>query len=194
VKHRFFATCARRLEPLLAGELRELGAADVAEGRGGVHFAGDRATLYRANLWLRTAIRVLWPILEAPVSSPEELYGTVQTVDWSRYLTPEHTLAVDCNVRDSNLTHSHYASLKVKDAICDQFVTKTGKRPSVDVESPLVGLNLHVYQNHATLSLDSSGESLHKRGYRPILTKAPLNEALAAGLILQTGWRNDVPL
>ena len=150
--------------------------------------------LYRANLWLRTAIRVLWPILEASVASPEELYAAVQTLDWSRYLTPEHTLAVDCNVRDSNLTHSHYAALKVKDAICDQFVTKTGKRPSVDVETPLVGLNLHVYQNHATLSLDSSGESLHKRGYRPILTKAPLNEALAAGLILQTGWRGDVPL
>ena len=194
MKHRFFATCARRLEPLLAGELRELGALDVAEGRGGAHFAGDRALLYRANLWLRTAIRVLWPILEAPVASPEELYDAVQTVDWSRYLTAEHTLAVDCNVRDSNLTHSHYAALKVKDAICDQFVAKTGKRPSVDVESPLVGLNLHVYQNHATLSLDSSGESLHKRGYRPILTKAPLNEALAAGLILQTGWRGEVPL
>jgi putative N6-adenine-specific DNA methylase len=194
MKFRFFATCARRLETPLAGELRDLGALDVAEGRGGVHFAGDRGLLYRANLWLRTAIRVLWPILEAPVASPEELYAAVQTVDWSRYLTPEHTLAVDCNVRDSNLTHSHYAALKVKDAICDQFVAKTGKRPSVDTETPLVGLNLHVYQNHATLSLDSSGESLHKRGYRPILTKAPLNEALAAGLILQTGWRGDVPL
>jgi putative N6-adenine-specific DNA methylase len=191
---RFFATCARRLEPLLASELRDLGAADVTEGRGGVHFAGDRATLYRANLWLRTAIRVLWPILEAPVASPEELYDAVQTIDWSRYLTAEHTLAVDCNVRDSNLTHSHYAALKVKDAICDQFVAKAGRRPSVDVESPLIGLNLHIYQNRATLSLDSSGESLHKRGYRPILTKAPLNEALAAGLILQTGWRGDMPL
>jgi putative N6-adenine-specific DNA methylase len=191
---KYFATCARRLEPLLAGELRELGAADIAEGRGGVHFRGDLATLYRANLWLRTAVRVLRPILEAPVASPEELYDAVQTIDWSRFMTPEHTLAVDCNVRDSNITHSKYAALKVKDAICDQFVARVGRRPSVDVETPMVGLNLHVYQNHATLSLDSSGESLHKRGYRPILTRAPLNEALAAGLILQTGWRGETPL
>ena len=191
---KYFATCARRLEPLLAGELRELGAGDVAEGRGGAYFSGDLATLYRANLWLRTAIRVLWPILEAPVTSPEELYDAVQTIDWARYMTPDHTLAVDCNVRDSYLTHSKYAALKVKDAICDQFVARQGRRPSVDVEEPMVGLNLHVYQNEATLSLDSSGESLHKRGYRPILTRAPLNEALAAGLILQTGWRGEVPL
>ena len=191
---KYFATCARRLEPLLAGELRELGAADVTEGRGGVHFRGDQATLYRANLWLRTAVRVLMPILEAPVASPEELYDAVQTIDWSRFMTPEHTLAVDSNVRDSNLTHSKYAALKVKDAICDQFVSRVGRRPSVDVETPMVGLNLHVYQNHATLSLDSSGESLHKRGYRPILTKAPLNEALAAALILQTGWRGETAL
>src|SRR5437867_9146626 len=96
---RYFATCARGIEPVLATELRELGAAAVEPGRGGVHFAGDRALLYRANLWLRTAIRVLQPILEAPVTSPEELYDTVRGVDWSQYLTPEHTLAVDCNVR-----------------------------------------------------------------------------------------------
>jgi putative N6-adenine-specific DNA methylase len=191
---KLFATCARGLEPILADELRTLGATGVEAGRGGAHFHGDLAMLYRANLWLRTAIRVLWPILEEPATSPEELYAVVQKVDWSRYLTPEHTLAVDCNVRDSNITHSHYAALKVKDAICDQFVARCGRRPSVDVENPLVALNLHIYQDLAVLSLDSSVESLHKRGYRPILTKAPLNEALAAGLILWTGWRGDVPL
>src|SRR5262249_40466879 len=98
---------------------------------------------------------------------------------------------VDCNVRDSHLTHSKYAALKTKDAICDQFVEKVGRRPSVNVEEPMVGLNLHVYRDHAVLSLDSSGESLHKRGYRPILTKAPLNEALAAALVLLTGWRGE---
>lgn len=176
---------------MLAAELRELGADDVEPGRGGVHFAGDRPLLYRANLWLRTAIRVLQPILEAPVSSPEELYEVVRGLDWSQYLTPEHTLAVDCNVRDSRITHSHYAALKTKDAICDQFVDRAGRRPSVDVEQPLVGLNLHIYRDQMVLSLDSSGESLHKRGYRPILTKAPLNEALAAALILMTGWRGE---
>jgi putative N6-adenine-specific DNA methylase len=191
---KYFATCARGLEPTLADELRALGAGKVEAGRGGAHFHGDLATLFRANLWLRTAIRVLWPILDAPVHSPEELYAAVQTIDWSRYLTPQHTIAVDCNVRDSKLTHSHYAALKVKDAICDQFVSRCGRRPSVDVEQPLLALNLHVYRDQAVLSLDSSAESLHKRGYRPILTKAPLNEALAAGLILWTGWRGEVPL
>jgi len=191
---RYFATCARGIERILAGELRDLGAADVAPGRGGVAFAGDRAMLYQANLWLRTAVRVLMPILEADVESPDELYDAVRGLDWSKYLTPEHTLAVDCNVRDSRITHSKYAALRVKDAICDQFVERVGRRPSVDVECPMVGLNLHIHRDHAVLSLESSGESLHKRGYRPILTKAPLNEALAAALILHTGWRGDVPL
>jgi putative N6-adenine-specific DNA methylase len=189
----YFATAGRGIEPILAGELIDLGAADVVAGRGGVTFAGDRALLYRANLWLRTAVRVLMPILEAPVSTPDELYEAVRAFDWSRYLTPDHTLAVDCNVRDSGITHSKYAALRVKDAICDQFVARSGRRPSVDVEQPMVGLNLHVYRNHATLSLDSSGMSLHKRGYRPIQTKAPLNEALAAALVLRSGWKGDVP-
>jgi putative N6-adenine-specific DNA methylase len=131
------------------------------------------------------------PILEAPVMSPEELYDVVQSVDWSTYLTPEHTLAVDCNLRDSNITHSLYAALKTKDAICDWFVEREGRRPSVDVETPMVGLNLHIYRDQAVLSLDSSGVSLHKRGYRPVLTKAPLNEALAAALILRSGWNPE---
>jgi putative N6-adenine-specific DNA methylase len=193
-QERYFATCGRGIEPMLAGELAELGADEVVPGRGGVHFAGPPQLLYRANLWLRTAVRVLWPIVEAPCSSPDELYDLVRSVDWSRYLTPDHTLAVDCNVRDSNITHSKYAALRVKDAICDQFVERTGRRPSVDVQAPMLGFNLHVYRNQATLSLDSSGESLHKRGYRPILTRAPLNEALAAAILLRTGWRGAVPL
>jgi putative N6-adenine-specific DNA methylase len=188
---KLFATCARGLEPVLADDLRDLKASDVAIGRGGVAFAGDLTTLYQANLWLRTAIRVLQPIHEADVQSPDDLYVMVKSLDWSQHLTPEQTLAVDCNVRDSAITHSKYAALRVKDAICDQFVERIGRRPSVDVERPMVGLNLHVYQNHAVLSLDSSGDSLHKRGYRPIQTKAPLNEALAAGLVLLTGWRGD---
>ncbi len=196
---RFFATCARGVEPMLAQELRALAsppsdsprprAAEVKEGRGGVHFAGELATLYQANLWLRTAIRVLQPIAEFPVTSTDELYDAVHAIDWSRHLTADHTLAVDCNVRDSHITHSKYAALRVKDAICDQFVERTGKRPSVDVERPMVGLNLHIYRDDAVLSLDSSGDSLHKRGYRPIQTKAPLNEALAAALVLRTGYR-----
>ncbi|MCI0640437.1 MAG: THUMP domain-containing protein [Gemmataceae bacterium] len=189
-----FATCARGLELILAAELRLLNARDIVPGRGGVHFRGDLALLYRANLWLRTAVRVLWQLLEAPAASPEELYDAVQSIDWQLYLTPDHTLAVDCNVRDSNITHSQYAARKVKDAICDQFIQKCGRRPSVDTEEPMVKINLHIHQNLATLSLDSSGDSLHKRGYRPIQSKAPLNEALAAGLILLTGWKGNLPL
>ena len=190
----YFATCARGLEGVLAGELTALGAADVAPGRGGVAFRGDPALLYRANLWLRTAVRVLRPVLEADVRSPDELYDAVRTVDWKEYLTPGHTMAVDCNVRDSALTHSQYAARRVKDAVCDQFRERTGVRPSVDPERPMVGFNLHVYRDRMTLSLDSSWDSLHKRGYRPIQTIAPLNEALAAGLLLQSGWNPATPL
>ena len=190
---RYFATCARGLEPILADELRDLKARDVVPGRGGVAFAGGMALLYKSNLWLRTAVRVLKPLLEAPVHSPEELYAAVQTLDWSEHLTPEHTLAVDSNVRDSRITHSQYAARVVKDAICDQFVARVGRRPSVDPERPMVGLNLHVHKDQAVLSLDSSWDSLHKRGYRPIQTRAPLNEALAAALVLRSGWRGEGP-
>src|SRR5207247_8076466 len=129
----------------------------------------------------------------ATVRSPEELYDAVRSVDWSSYLTPDQTLAVDCNLRDSHMTHSKYAALTVKDSICDQFVERCGRRPSVDVDTPMVGLNLHIHRDQAVLSLDSSGESLHKRGYRPVQTRAPLNEALAAALILQSGWRGETP-
>jgi len=185
---KLFVTCARGLEPTTGEELRAIGAGDIVPGRGGVACTGDRAILYKANLWLRTAVRVLQPILEADVRNPDELYQAVQTLDWQQYLTPEQTLAVDCNVRDSGITHSLYAALRTKDAICDQFIARCGRRPSVDTERPMVGLNLHIFRDQAVLSLDSSGDSLHKRGYRPILTKAPLNEALAAGLILKSGW------
>ena len=192
-QERFFATCGRGIETVLAEELRALGAADVEPGRGGAAFSGDLGLLYRVTLWLRTAIRVLRPVLDAEVQSTDELYELVRANDWSRYLTPEHTLAVDSNVRDSAITHSKYSALRVKDAICDQFVETCGRRPSVDVDTPMVGFNLHVYRDHAVLSLEAAGESLHKRGYRPIQTKAPLNEALAAALVLRTGWKGDVP-
>ena len=190
---RFFTTCARGLETTLANELRQIGAGDIEPGRGGVAFAGDRTTLYKSNLWLRTAVRVLQPILDAKVHSADELYQAVQTIDWMQYLTLDHTFAVDCNVRDSRITPSLFAALRTKDAICDQFVARCGKRPSVNVDEPMVGLNLHIYRDHAILSLDSSGESLHKRGYRPILTKAPLNEALAAALVLRSDWDPTTP-
>jgi len=189
-----FATCARGLEAVVARELTDLGLPAVTPGRGGVHFSGDLRQLYLANLWLRCAIRVLRPVMNAAVAGPDDLYEAVRAIDWTAYLTPDHTIAVDCNVRDSAITHSHYAALRVKDAICDQFMERLGVRPSVDVEEPMVGLNLHIFRNEAVLSLDSSGESLHKRGYRPIQTRAPLNEALAAGIVLLCGWTKETPL
>ncbi|QEL17232.1 THUMP domain-containing class I SAM-dependent RNA methyltransferase [Limnoglobus roseus] len=191
---RYFITCARGLEKLLAGELTHLHAADIEVGRGGVYCAGDHALLYRANLWLRTAVRVLQPVHEADVRNPDQLYDACRAVNWAEYMTPDHTLAVDCNVRDSGITHSQYAARRVKDAICDQFRERTGVRPSVDTETPMVPLNLHVYRDHMVLSLDSSWNSLHKRGYRPILVKAPLNESLACGILLASGWDGSVPL
>lgn len=192
--NRFFATCARGLEPVLANELTALNADDVQAGRGGVSFAGDRSILYQANLWLRTAVRVLQPLQEEEVLDSDQLYDWVRQIDWAQYITVDHTLAVDCNVRDSNITHSQYAARRVKDAICDQFRDKTGLRPSVNVEQPMLGLNLHISKNQAILSLDSSWNSLHKRGYRPIQTRAPLNEALAAGLLLTLGYNGSEPL
>ncbi|HVK17129.1 MAG TPA: THUMP domain-containing protein [Fimbriiglobus sp.] len=191
---RYFATCARGLEPILSRELTVLGADGVTPGRGGVAFGGGPALVYRANLWLRTAVRILRPVLEADVRSTDELYDAVRGVDWSEYMTPDHTLAVDCNVRDSAITHSQYAARRVKDAVCDQFRERVGRRPSVDTERPGVGINLHVARDHAILSLDSSWDSLHKRGYRPVLTRAPLNEALAAGLLLHLGYDGSEPL
>ncbi|MEI7683875.1 MAG: THUMP domain-containing protein [Planctomycetota bacterium] len=191
---RYFATCARGLERILADELRVLAADDIEQDKGGVHFAGDFALLYRANLWLRTPIRILVPILEAPVHSTDELYAAVKNYNWERHMTPDHTLAVDSNVRDSAITHSKFAALRVKDAICDQFLERCRRRPSVDVENPMVPLNLHIANDFMTLSLDSSGDSLHRRGYRPIQTKAPINESLGAGIVLMTGWRGECPL
>jgi len=191
---KYFATCARGLERILAKELAGIGASAINPGRGGVTFTGDRELLYKANLYLRTAVRVLQPIFEGPVRNTDELYDACRTINWPGLMTTDHTLAVDCNVRDSGITHSQYAARRVKDAICDQFRERTGVRPSVDVERPMIGLNLHIFRDYAVLSLDSSWESLHKRGYRPVQTRAPINEALAAGLLLHVGYDGSLPL
>ncbi|CAN5369638.1 THUMP domain-containing protein [soil metagenome] len=191
---RFFATCARGLEQILAKELVALSAVNVKTGRGGVNFEGGEEILYRASLHLRTAVRVLQPVIEADVYDSDGLYEFCRSIDWSKHMTADHTLAVDSNVKDSNITHSQYAARRVKDAICDQFRDRVGIRPSVDTEQPMIGLNLHLHRNHAVLSLDASWDSLHKRGYRPILTRAPINESLAAGLLLSAGYDGTQPL
>ncbi len=191
---KWFATCARGLEPFLSKELYLLQAENIQEERGGVSFTGSMDFVYLTNLYLRTAVRILRPIHEGELTSKESLYDLVREVDWQKYLTLQHTFVVDCNIRDSLVTHSLYAAQLMKDAICDQFLEKCGQRPSVDLQNPMLQFNLHIYRNRVVISLDSTGDSLHKRGYRPHLHRAPLNEALACGLIMCTGWDGTTPL
>jgi putative N6-adenine-specific DNA methylase len=184
-----FATTSKGLEDVLAGELKALGATKVKPDRGGVYFEGTRRTLYAANLWLRTALRVLEPIAHFGCNDPDHLYKGVRAVDWGKYLTPDHTLAVSAIVRETTgLRNSHVTALKVKDAVCDRLRDDTGRRPSVDRDRPDLPLHLHVRRGMATLSRDWSGESLHRRGYRIDKVAAPLREHLAAGILLLTGW------
>ena len=191
---RAFATCGKGIEPFLEQELKDAGLPEVTATSGGVAFKASQSDLYRANMCLRTAIRILVPVLEAPVHNSDELYEAVGSVDWSRYMTPDQTLAVDANVRDSGITHSQYAFRRVKDAVCDQFVQKIGRRPYVNPTQPSVAFNLHLARNHAILSLDSSGASLHKRGYRVAQPPAPLSESLASALVAASKWPGNVPL
>ncbi len=181
-------------EELLAEELRLLGATEVNTGTRAVFFKGTLETLYAANLHSRVALRILLPIKSFPARDEKQLYDGVQKVDWSEFLTADETLAVDCVTVKSNLTHSLYISLKTKDAIVDQFRDRVGKRPNVDLRFPKVRINVHLSDNIATLALDSSGESLHKRGYRKQQGEAPLNETLAAGMIMLSGWDRNSPL
>ncbi len=184
----YYVTCMPGLEEPVAAELRLLGAEIVRTGGFGVQCRGDEGLRYRANLWLRAAIRVLEPILHAEVVSPESLYDAVRSVDWRRHMTVEQTLSVDCRLRDSQLRHSGYAALKVKDAVVDQFREGCGRRPDVDPKAADLPLHLHLAADRAVLSRDTSGTTLHKRGYRGAMVKAPLNEALAAGILMLTGW------
>ena len=179
------------LEPVLAKELRELGAEDVQEGRRMVSFRGDKEMMYRANFQLHTAIRILKPIRHFKASSADEVYNEILKVDWSQYLDEGKTFTVDAVVFSEEFRHSKFVSYKVKDAIVDQFREKTGKRPNISVANPDIRLNIHIAEDRCTLSLDSSGESLHRRGYRQESVEAPLNEVLAAGMILMTGWKGD---
>ena len=194
-ERRFFAACGKGLEQALAGELRQLGAHEVNEGRGGVGFHGDRALGYRANLWLRSAIRVQEEILSARIRDAHDLYEAALGLEWDRWITPDHTLAINASVRDApDLRHSGYAALRVKDAIVDHIRERHGRRPSVDTKKPDVPLKLVVKGERMLLYRDWSGLSLHKRGWRPIQVKSPLNEATAAGLLLLTGWDRNSPL
>ena len=186
------------LEEVLAQELIELGANDVQLERRAVSFRGDKALLYRANLCLRTASRILVPIVEATLTpkkkniAPEDLlYEAVKRVEWSRYMSVENTFAIDATVYSDTFRNSRFVTYRVKDAIADYWMEHADKRPSVAVEAPDMLINVHIAKEHLTLSLDSSGESLHKRGYRVANTEAPINEALAAGMLLMAGWKGQ---
>ncbi|HEY8553881.1 MAG TPA: bifunctional 23S rRNA (guanine(2069)-N(7))-methyltransferase RlmK/23S rRNA (guanine(2445)-N(2))-methyltransferase RlmL [Burkholderiales bacterium] len=185
---RFFAVCAKGIEPLLAEELRALGASHVRETRAGASFAGDLATAYRVCLWSRLASRVLLPLVRFHAPTADALYEGALSIPWGEHLTPETTFAVDAVVADSAVTHSHYAALRVKDAIVDRLRAECGRRPSVDTAQPDVRINLHLRDDEATLGVDLAGESLHRRGYRTQATAAPLKETLAAAVLMRAGW------
>lgn len=179
------------LEEVLAQELTELGANDVQIGRRMVSFTGDKRMMYRANFCLRTAVRILKPIKHFKATDADEVYNAVRAIDWSRYLDLNTTFAVDSVVYSNEFRHSKFVAYKVKDAIVDYFRETTGNRPNIRITNPDVKLNIHVADDQCTLSLDSSGDSLHLRGYRTASVEAPINEVLAAGLIKLTGWNAD---
>jgi len=182
------------LEPVLAAELTELGANNIQIGRRMVSFVGNKELMYRANFQLRTAIRILKPIKHFRATTAEEVYDAVKQVDWTEYLTNDTTFAVDSVVFSNEFRHSKFVAYKVKDAIVDQFREKTGDRPNIRIVNPDIQLHIHIAEYDCTLAFDSSGESLHRRGYRQESVEAPLNEVLAAGIILQTGWRGECDL
>lgn len=186
------------LEQVLAQELTELGANDVQIERRAVSFKGDKALLYRANLCLRTASRVLVPVSQGQLKlknnklKPEDwLYETVKAVDWSQFMTEDTTFAIDATVYSETFRNSRFVTYRVKDAVADYWNERAGKRPNVKVTDPDLYINVHIAAERVTVSLDSSGESLHKRGYRVANTEAPINEALAAGMLLLAGWKGQ---
>lgn len=183
------------LELVLAEELRQLGAENVQPGRRMVSFEGDLEMLYKANMCSRTALRVLKPFYKFEAHDPDELYEMCKEYDWSNILSADKTFCIDTVANSDDFTHSHYVTYRVKDAIADWFVDRFGPqaRPRVRLADADVMINVHISGSRVTLSLDSSGESLHKRGYRVAQTEAPINEVLAAGIILMSGWRGEQP-
>ncbi|WP_066217916.1 THUMP domain-containing class I SAM-dependent RNA methyltransferase [Formosa haliotis] len=175
-------------EELLANELTKLGALQVKIGVRNVSFVGDKGFMYKCNLGLRTAIKILKPIKTFRVRSEQDIYDNIYKMPWEDYLKPTGTLAVDATVNSTVFTHSLYIAQKTKDAIVDKFRKDTGVRPSVDLKFPDLKINIHIDREQCTVSLDTSGDSLHKRGYKTATNIAPINEVLAAGLIMLSGW------
>ena len=179
------------LEEVLAGELIELGANNVQIERRAVSFTGDKRMLYTANFCLRTASRVLVPIAIFKAKKTDDIYENVKRIDWSQYMTAKTSFLIDATVYSELFRHSQFITYRVKDAIVDWWMEHGGVRPNVQLTSPDLYLNIHIAGDTITVSLDSSGESLHKRGYRVANTQAPINEALAAGMLLLAGWKGQ---
>ncbi|MBQ7947452.1 MAG: RNA methyltransferase [Bacteroidaceae bacterium] len=179
------------LEEVLAKELVALGANNVQIGRRMVSFTGDKALMYKANFHLRTAVRILKPILHFKASDADQVYNVIKSIEWEKYLDANSTFSVDSVVYSDVFRHSKFVAYRVKDAIADYFNEKTGRRPSVRLNNPDLIFHIHIAQEDCTLAFDSSGESLHRRGYRVETGAAPINEVLAAGLIMLTGWDGE---
>lgn len=179
------------LEQVLAAELKALGAESVTPERRAVSFLGDKAMLYKANFLLRTALKVLRPVAQFKIHWKDDLYNNTKKINWSEYLTLGKSFAIDSTVQSELFVNSMYASLKVKDAIADYFRETLGKRPSVNQHDPDIRIHVYLMGDHCEISLDSSGESLHKRGYRMGQGEAPVNEVLAAGMIMLAGWNGQ---
>ena len=178
----------RGLEFLAAQELKNLGSESVEPGFCGVEFEGDLNLLYRVNLWARLPFRILLRLDEFACQDAQDLYQGIQRLPWQEYLTPDYTLAVDATGKTQQLNHSHFTALQVKNAIVDQQRQQYGERSHVDTQTPDVRINVHLQRDRCIVSLDSSGSSLHRRGYRPAVGTAPLKESLAAALIHLSGW------
>jgi putative N6-adenine-specific DNA methylase len=176
------------LEETLSTELLRLGAKNVETHNRAVSFEGDIGFMYKANLCLRTALRILVPFETFTVTNEQAFYDSIKKIDWEKYMDVSDTLAIDTVLNSELFTHSQYISQKAKDAIVDQFREKHNERPNVDLDKPTIRINIHIYNDTCTIALDSSGESLHKRGYRDKTNLAPINEVLAAGLVLLSGW------
>ncbi len=188
-KYQLFATTPKAMEDILAEELKQLGAENVHPKMAGVSFQGDLEMAYRACLWSRTANRILLPLSSFQVASKEDLYEAVKKINWFEHFKPDETFAVSFSAKNSvAINNSHFGSLVVKDAIVDQMRAKFHKRPNVDLNRPTIKINVYLNAEDAQLSLDLSGESLHKRGYREANVQAPIKENLAAAMLLRSGW------
>ncbi len=179
------------LEEVLATELRNIGATEVTPHNRAVSFTGDLSIIYKANLWLRTALKVLIPIEKFRAKNESQLYDGIKKINWDQYLDKEGRFVIRTSLKSDFFNHSQYVSLKSKDAIADQFRDKYGVRPSVDLTHPDLSIDIHINKDEVTVSLDSSAESLHRRGYRTDSTLAPINEVTAAGMILLSGWNGE---